>query len=196
MADRFKRRDDLERMLRRDRPTPPAEFVESLARRVVASPPGRRGTFRLGLAATVTAVLVVSLAAFGGLGYAATSVKHAVHTAVHVVTPEKHHAAKAAGFNSAAAQYGGKVNICVVNPNGKQHTISISENAQASYLRTHPRAYPGSCGAFRPRGAKANVCIRTDVKGKFAAVFVPAGQVQSFLKRNFQSFTTKNGKCK
>ena len=115
MADRFKRRDDLERMLRGDRPTPPAEFVESLARRVVASPPGRRGTFRLGLAATVTAVLVVSLAAFGGLGYAATSVKHAVHTAVHVVAPAKHYAAaKPAGFNSAAAEYGKKVNVCAV----------------------------------------------------------------------------------
>jgi hypothetical protein len=195
MADLFKRRDDLERMLRRERPAPPADFVESLARRVVSTPSERRSTFRLGLAATVTVVLVISLAAFGGLGYAATSVKHAVHTAVHVVAPAKHHAAKTAGYNSAAAQYGKKVKVCAVEPNGKQHTISISENALASYLRTHPRAFQGSCGAFRPRGAKANVCVRTDVKGKFAAVFVPAGQVQRYLKRNFQSFTTKNGKC-
>jgi len=195
MSGFFRRADNLERRLRTERPAPRAELMESLTQRIESTPFRRRSGFRLGLAATVTAVMVVSLAVFGGLGYAATSVSHAVKTAVHVVAPAKHHAAaKQAGFNSAAAQYGKKVSICTVEPNGKQHTITISQNAEASYLRTHPRAYPGSCGAFRPKGAKANVCV-TKTGGGFAPVFVPASKQNAYLKRNANSHTTKTGKC-
>src|SRR5207237_1751504 len=109
MAGYLRRGDDLERRLRNGRPTPRTEFMEALTERLESVPYRRRSTFRLGLAASVTAVLVISLAAFGGLGYAATSVSHAVKTAVHVVAPAKHHAAaQPAAFNSAAAQYGKK----------------------------------------------------------------------------------------
>ena len=195
MTGFFKRGDDLERRLRSERPAPRAEFMSRLAERI-ESTPHRRSSFHLGLAAAVTAVMLVSLAAFGGLGYAASSVTHAVQRAVQVVAPA-HHAANAAptaAFNAAAAQYGGKSSICTVEPNGKQHTITISNNAVASYLATHPRAYRGSCGAVRPRGAKANVCIKLK-PSRYSAVFVPTRLVRGYLKKNFGSFTTKNGKC-
>jgi hypothetical protein len=195
MSGFFKRGDDLERRLRSERPAPRAEFMSRLTERI-ESAPHRRSSFRFGLAAAVSAVILVSLAAFGGLSYAASSVTHAVQTAVHVVAPA-HPAAKAvptAAFNAAAAQYGGKTSICTVEPNGKQHTITISNNAVASYLATHPRAFRGACGAFRPPGVTANVCIKLK-PSRFSAVFVPARLVRGYLKKNSGSFTTKNGKC-
>jgi hypothetical protein len=113
----------------------------------------RRSSFRLGLAASVTAAMVVSLSAFGGLGYASSSVQHAVNTVVHVVAPA-HHAAPRAAFNSAAAQYGGKALVCHVEPNGKQKTQSIAASEVASFLANHPGSYAGACHAQKPGHAK------------------------------------------
>jgi hypothetical protein len=135
--------------------------------------------------------MLVALAAFGGLGYAASSVKEAVQAAVHVAKPN---AIAQPLPNSAAAQYGNKVDVCAVQPNGKQHTISISENAVASYLRTHPQAFLGSCGAFRPKGSKPNVCIRLG-PGRFVAVWVRPSIVPAYLRRNFGSHRTTTGRC-
>jgi hypothetical protein len=80
-----------------------------------------------------------------------------------------------------------------VTPNGKQHTIQVSRNNAAKYLANHPQDYAGSCGAFRPAGAKANVCVK--VGKKFAPVFVPANKVNAYLKRNNKSHRTTTGKC-
>jgi hypothetical protein len=187
----WQREDELERRLRRDRPVLPAALVAAVIRNIDTSRRRPRRSFRLGFAAAVSAVVLVALAAFGGLGYAASSVKEAVQAAVHVARP---HTLAQPLPNSAAAQYGAKVEVCAVTPNGKQHTISISENAAASYLRTHPKAYLGSCGAFRPKGSKPNVCIRLG-PGQFVAVWVWPSIVSVYLSRNFGSHRTATGRC-
>lgn len=77
---RFGRSDtneQLGRELRRDRPQPPAAFVERLAAQLGTSRP-RRPALRAGLAACFTGVLIASFAAFGGVGYAANAAKQAV----------------------------------------------------------------------------------------------------------------------
>jgi hypothetical protein len=165
--------------------------MAELMRHIDAPRTQSRGAFRLGLAAAVTAALLVAVAAFGGLGYAATSVKEAVQTAVQAAVPVK---ADEPQQSSAEAQYGAKVTICHVTPNGKQHNITISQNAVASFLRTHPKDYLGSCGAGRPQGAKPNVCVRLG-PGKFVAIWVPAGKTPAYLRRNHLSHRTRTGKC-
>jgi hypothetical protein len=188
----FSRRESrLERRLRRERPVLPASRVAELMRHIDAPRTRSRGAFRLGLAAAVTAAILVAVAGFGGIGYAATSVKEAVRTAVHVAAPGK---AEEPLRSSAEEQYGARVTICHVTPNGRQHNITISENAVAAFLRTHPKAFLGSCGAFRPRGATRNVCVRFG-PGKFVAIWVPPGKVPAYLGRNYLSHRTSTGTC-
>ncbi len=87
----LRRRDDLERRLRRERPQPRAELVRLLTQRLQPGrSAGRPNRARLGLAAAVSAATVVSLGAFGGLGYAASSVGDVVHVAKVVVVPVRH----------------------------------------------------------------------------------------------------------
>jgi hypothetical protein len=141
----WKRQDELERRLRRERPVPSARLVDTLLRQIDATPVRRRSSFRLGLAAAASVAMLLALGVFGGIGYAASSVQHAVQAAVHVVGPTKKETPDQPVLNSAAAQYGNKVLVCVVTPNGKQHTISISKNAVASYLAHHPNSSLGPC---------------------------------------------------
>jgi hypothetical protein len=151
----WKREDPLERRLRRERPAPRAEFVEALGERLESEPYRRRRPARLGFAAAVSIAMLVSLSAFGGLGYAASSVSHVVQTAVHVVTPPPASNAPAAApaaaksdeddHTSSHGQYGHHHDICVDNGHGHQHTISISDAAVASFLATHPNARLGAC---------------------------------------------------
>jgi hypothetical protein len=189
----WEREDELERRLRRERPVPPARLVAALMQRIEALSQHPRRPFRLGLAAAVTAAILVALTLFGGLGYAASSVRDAVQAAVHVVAPTSHTLAQPV-LSSAAAQYGEKVLVCAVEPNGTQHTISISKNAVAAYLRTHPKAYLGSCGAFRPKGAKPNVCVRLG-SGSFVPIWVRPSIVSTYLRRNFGAHRTTTGRC-
>jgi hypothetical protein len=193
LSNFFKRRHetDLEAELRRSRPQPRPELVAMIADRVRGE--RRRSTrpgLRVAFAGALSAILLIALASVGGLGYAANAVHSAATAVTRIVTPQK---PTTVNVSAAADQYGKKVQICAVTPNGKQHTISISQNAEASYLAHHPNAYPGSCGAFRPAGAKANVCIR--MKGKFVPVFVPASKVKGYLHRNSRSHRTTTGKC-
>jgi hypothetical protein len=191
MSSFWKRKDELEGRLRRERPVAAPALVDALIRRIDAAATRPRSSFRLGLAAAMSAAMLIALAAFGGLGYAASSIKEAVKAAAQVAAPN--HAAQPLA-NSAAAQYGAKVTVCTVEPNGKQHDISISQNAVAAYLKTHPKAFLGSCGAFRPKGSKPNVCVRLG-PGRFAPVWVRPSQVNGYLKRNYGAHRTTTGKC-
>jgi hypothetical protein len=191
MSGIWRRQDELERRLRRERPPMPARLANPLLQRIEATRARRARSFRVGLAGALSVAMLIALASFGGLGYAASSVQHAVKAAVQAATPSSNQQPQ---LNSAAAQYGAKVAICTVQPNGKQHTIVISQNAAASYLRTHPKAYVGSCGAFRPRGAKPNVCVRL-ANGSFVAIWVKPSVVNDYLKRNYRSHRSKNGRC-
>ncbi len=100
----WKREDRLERELRAQRPEPSAEFMRALEGKVDGKAYRRPARpMRLGLAAALTIGMLVALASFGGLGYAATGVSHAVKAATHVVAPQ-HKAAPV--VKRAAAQLG------------------------------------------------------------------------------------------
>jgi len=181
----------LERRLRRERPVLPASRVAELMRHIDAPRKHRGGAYRLGLAAAVSAAVLVAVAGFGGLGYAATSVKEAVRTAVQVAVPGK---ADQPQQSSAEAQYGATVAVCHVTSSGQQHTVAILQSTVAAFLRTHPHDYLGACGAFRPAGAKRNVCVRLG-PNKFVAVWVPPSKVPAYLRRNYLSHRTSTGTC-
>ena len=93
------RRPDLESELRAIRPQPRADFVESLADEVRSRPAQRTRLGRVGLAFALSALIVVALASFGGVGYASSAASHAVKKQTVASQPQ---AAKSA----ASAQYG------------------------------------------------------------------------------------------
>src|SRR5437762_3151069 len=118
----WNRRDDLERELRATRPQPPPELLDALETRIHESGYRRpQRALRVGVAGALTAGMLAALAGFGGLGYAATGVSHAVKSAVHVVTPA-HKAGPTGALSSATAQY--KVQMCLHG-----HTISVDSHA-------------------------------------------------------------------
>lgn len=89
MSGIWKRRsDDLERQLRAARPDPRPEFVSALAERIGDETRPRRGSaFRLAFAGGLTVVMLVGLAAVGGVSYAATAALDAARTIQKVVAP-------------------------------------------------------------------------------------------------------------
>jgi hypothetical protein len=153
MREFRRRHGGLERELRAQRPEPRAEFVESLEA-TIRSRPLRRApqAFRLGLAGAVTAGMLVSLAAFGGLGYAATGVKHTVKAAVHAVAPA-HKAKPSAPANAERAQY--FVTMCL-----KGATIKIDANAQNAILSAGGTVGGCNGGAFSPAAAFKWMCFK------------------------------------
>jgi hypothetical protein len=108
-------RDELGRELHAARPTPPAELETSLEHEIEAERRRSRGSlprYRLGLAATVTALLIASFAVAGGMATASSSVSHAfthVAQAVHLSSPAPH-ARPSQTASPADDQYGRKKN--------------------------------------------------------------------------------------
>jgi hypothetical protein len=85
----FSRHDfsDLEAELRKGRPEPRADFLDELVTRVEPAParvPARRP--RLAAALVFAVVVLVALAAFGGAGYAKSSVVSAAKSSGHAVS--------------------------------------------------------------------------------------------------------------
>jgi hypothetical protein len=145
MSGFWKRGDDLERRLRHERPTPRADFMDSLTEKV-ESPRRRRSPLRLGFATGITVAMVVALGAFGGLSYAASSVNDAVHAALKIVVVNKNQdKPKKDEESSSHGQYGDTEQVCVVEPNGKQHTIRLPKREVAAYLAKHARSHSGAC---------------------------------------------------
>jgi hypothetical protein len=104
----FSRRGNkLERDLRAARPKPSDELVSRIEGRIRSEQPARvRRSFRVAVPVTLTAVMIGSLAAVGGVGYAATSVGHAVKAVTHVFSPAKEHVTLTiAGATSGGDQY-------------------------------------------------------------------------------------------
>jgi hypothetical protein len=89
----------LERRLRAERPRPSAELMRSLTPRR----PARR---QFAFAGALTAALVVSLSAVGGVSYAANAVTKAAGAVAKVVTPKGHNAAIVVqGLSAGGDQY-------------------------------------------------------------------------------------------
>ena len=167
--------DRLERQLRAERPEPRTDFLHALESRIVGEShrrPARR--LRLGLAAALTVGMISALGAFGGLGYAATGVTHAVQAATHVVAPV-HNAAPAQPVSSAQAQY--RVAMCFL-----RHTIYVDSRA-ARILRLFG-AKDGPCkgGRRTPPARTQVVCIRGQnirVTAKDAAALIKARKAKA-----------------
>lgn len=96
---KIRRQLDLEGELRASRPEARADFVTGLADEVRSRPQQRTRLGRVGLAFALSGLIVVSLASFGGIGYASSAAKHAVKkpaAAKHV---------RVVRSSAAAAQY-------------------------------------------------------------------------------------------
>jgi hypothetical protein len=96
------RQVDLDRELRARRPRARSEFVETLAAEMRNRPAERSRVGRVGLAFAMSGLILVVLASFGGIGYAASAVSHAVKKP----TAAKH-VANVSSPSAAQAQYGG-----------------------------------------------------------------------------------------
>lgn len=94
---------DLEGELRAHRPEPRPEFVHALEARVHEDRRRARGGIRLAFVGALTACMLFALAAVGGLGYAASSVKDAAVSAKRIV---KKKGPKIIKKSSAQKQYG------------------------------------------------------------------------------------------
>jgi hypothetical protein len=135
----WKRGDGLERELRAQRPEPRKEFLRALENSMSGDRYRRPArSLRLGLASALTVAMIVSVAAFGGIGYAATGVTHAVTAATHVVAPahKAQPANKAQPLTSAQVQY--LVTMCYF-----KRTIRVDSKA---------------VGTLRAIGAKLRAC--------------------------------------
>jgi hypothetical protein len=158
----WKRGDGLERELRSQRPEPRMEFLRALESRMSGDRYRRPArSLRVGLVGALTVAMLVSLAAFGGLGYAATGVSHAVTAATHVVAPaHKSAPAKKAAparpaqpLTSAQVQY--LVTMCFHG-----HTIRVDSHAVRILERLG--ATIGACGGERtpPVAKTVVICIK------------------------------------
>ncbi len=98
---------DVEAELRAARPQARSEFVAALAAHVREERVrGRGGSFRLAFAGALTVAMLTSLAAVGGLGYAASSVGHAVKSVAHLVSPAgKNNPIVVSGLTAGGDQY-------------------------------------------------------------------------------------------
>ena len=92
---------ELEGRLRAGRPQPSAQLIKAISPRRRQAP--RR---QIAFAGAFTAILVASLAAVGGVSYAAAAVGHAVEAAANVVVPTKHHTTRnLTGLSAGGDQY-------------------------------------------------------------------------------------------
>jgi hypothetical protein len=139
------------------RPEPRKEFLRELESTLSAKsyrPPAR--SLRLGLAGALTMAMLISVAAFGGIGQAATGFSHAVKAATHVVAPARKAAPakKAQPFSSARVQY--YVSLCF-----KKKTVQVDSHAVG--VLTGLGATEGACGGAQtpPLSNTVFVCIKS-----------------------------------
>jgi hypothetical protein len=106
------RRDglDLELKLRQNRPEPPADFLRLLTDDVRGRHPAGPGSLRLTAALAATVGLLLSLAAVGGLGYAASGPRDAAKVVERVVTPKANKPVRIVSSSPASHQYRVKCN--------------------------------------------------------------------------------------
>jgi hypothetical protein len=78
---------DLEAELRESRPEPSPDLVHRLETRVRDNGRTRVGSLRVAFVGALTAVMLISVASFGGAGYAASAGEDAVASVSRIVTP-------------------------------------------------------------------------------------------------------------
>lgn len=101
-----RRENSLQRELRGSRPRPSDALVSRIEGRLREAATPRRRSFRYAIPAALTAAIVGSLAAVGGVSYAASGVENAATAVAHVFVPAKQHAPIAVtGLNAGSDQY-------------------------------------------------------------------------------------------
>jgi hypothetical protein len=127
-----RRRLSLEGELRANRPEARPEFVTALADDLRSQPMRRTRLGRVGLAFALSALIVVALASFGGVGYASSAATHAVKkpAAVQHVRVAK---------SAAAAQYAGTT---LKKPAAKKQTPASTQQVQVAGAAKSATAAP------------------------------------------------------
>lgn len=158
----WKRKDQLEQELRSHRPEPRPELLDRIVGRIEGHS-SRLRSFRLAAAVGLAVVGLTVLGAFGGLGYAASTVsavKAPVLIIKKIVRPSKsartpsQQTSQASDKKPSDNQYGNKRTICHVpegNPDNPQ-TLTLSEAGAAAHLRNHPLDYEGPCTTGKKGG--------------------------------------------
>jgi hypothetical protein len=131
--------------------------------------PRRSFGLRVGLASAVSLAFLTGLAAFGGLGQAATSIAHVGRTASHVVIPQHQtpvtssrgessqgeNAPNSAvshsrGVSSSDDQYNNEIVCLLVFPGTKyQHILKLPRFLVPFYLSFNPNAVVVACPTRR-----------------------------------------------
>ena len=134
MAAAWRREPEgLETTLRANRPEPSTELLGSLSLRIEEG--NRRSRLyslsRLSFAGALTVLMLGTLGAFGGVGYAASGTKAVVDVVQRAVAPSK---PQAVDGSAAQDQYVQRVTICHRTSSGRSVTITVSENAVPAHL--------------------------------------------------------------
>jgi hypothetical protein len=137
-----KRRLDVERELRRNRPEPRVEFLAALEARIREGERSRAGFRRVGFALAFTSAIVVALAAVGGIGQAASTLKSAVQSVTRIAEPLRAVIPEQADVTAAADQYR-RVRLC-----HRGEEIVVDENAVPAHVGHGDTI--GGCPAFTP----------------------------------------------
>jgi hypothetical protein len=150
--------DDLARELRASRPEPPAELLTNLEHELVESSGHARRrrpkpTLRFGLAAGMTAILLGSLAAAGGLAAASSSVRNAftdVARVAHISAPA-HPSASGANATPATDQYARKKS-CVKAAKARENAaIRAANRTLKARLAAIEKQYKAAVAAAKKR---------------------------------------------
>jgi hypothetical protein len=150
----WKRTDRIEQELRSNRPEPRPEFLDRIVGRIEGHG-SRLRSFRVAVAVGLIVTGLAVLGAFGGLGYAASTVeavKAPVLIIKKIVKPSKAKKASARQTSQASDkkpsdnQYKNKVTICHI-PKGNEdnpQTLTLSESGARAHLSQHvPPEWPG-----------------------------------------------------
>lgn len=128
----FRRGDSIERRLSRERPEPPQDVVDRLVSRIEAdrAPAGHVLRRRLAPALAMTATLAGALVAFGGVGYAQSTVESTaeavVRTAKSIVVSRDRQASPAPSGYVAASQTYAPTVTCNVSFQGAKKKVRVS----------------------------------------------------------------------
>ena len=131
---RRKSERDLERALRVERPRPSELLMREVERSIDGEQNRARNPLvpRLAAVAILPVAIVVSLAAFGALGYAASGAQRAIEKVTNVVVGGDHQKRLPVVRQSSGQDQYGRTKVTVCH-NG--HTIVISRAALPAHLR-------------------------------------------------------------
>lgn len=124
----------LEAELRANRPEPSTDLVRSLSAKIEDDRRRTRlyGLSRVAFAGGLTVLMLGSLGAFGGLGYAASGTKSVVNVVKRAVAPSRPTTVQRSAAQDQYAPQ--KVTICHHAGPNKTVTITISESALPAHL--------------------------------------------------------------